>query len=377
MQPLFIDFSQLSASVTNNALEYIYKSAQDADGIWSPHESPLLRRLIELFSQRGLDRLDAVHQQILAWESGIYHKTNTIPLPRPELMLRWNTEELAGVKLYLELLPPSQWTLDDHMMAVDYVVQRYLPQDQLKTEAEWLATRANLMGTVQANMAAAATLHQADVILAALPSTVSAAQSLFAMTLAQKHTLEFGAARCAENVQGITDLVRHQLRNAIMQHAEEKILGNTGEALQTRLFDLFGDLNRDWRRIAVTEAGESQNQGYIASLKPGTMVKRVEQYKGACAFCRKIDGIEMEVVSPDAKYKDGKKQIWVGKTNIGRSASLRKRVGDVLIARDESELYWVPAGLAHPHCRGRWVRIADKKDGDNADFAAWLKETLA
>lgn len=376
--PLFLDISQLSQSATDDALEFMHKSTHDNDeGIWSPHESPLLRRLIELFSQRGLDRLAAVQSAILGWQTGKNHTPSEFPVPKPGMMERWSPDELAAVKLYLEVLPPEQWSLDDHMMAVDFVVQRYLPADELKTEAEWLASRANLMGRVQANMSKQATLGQADVILAALPSSVGSAVATFEMTSAQKRSLEYGVVRCAENVRALSDGVRHQMRNTVMQHVEQQMLGGAGESLETRLLDTFGTLNRDWRRIAVTEAGEAQTQGYISSLQPGSVVKRVEQYRGACSFCRKIDGVQVEVVSPATPYKDGKTQIWPGKTNIGRSASPRKRVGDRLIARDEAELWWIPAGLAHPHCRGRWVPVTIPEDGDDPDFAKWLAETLA
>lgn len=376
--PLFIDVEPLSCRATDAALELMHKAQHDGDeGIWAPMDSPLLRRLVELFTQRGLTRLAAVQKAILSWQSGANHKPDTMPAPKPGMMVRWNSDELAAVKLYLEVLPPAQWTLDDHMMAVELVVQTYLPADELTTEAQWLATKANLMGKVQANLEKPPTLKQADTLLAALPSSVAAAEGMFTFTPAQKATLEYGAARAAENVRAITESVRHQLRQVVMQYAEEQMLGNPGESLQTRLFDTFGQLNRDWRRIAVTEAGECQLQGYVSSLKPGTQVKRVEQYKNACAFCRKIDGVVMEVISPSAPYKDGKKHIWPGKNNVGRSASPRKRVGDLLVPREEHELYWVPAGLAHPHCRGRWVVVTGPDEGDDPDFAKWLAQALA
>lgn len=375
---LFLDISQLSATATDEALELMHKAAHGGDdGIWEPHHSPFLRRLVELFTQRGLDRLEAVQKALLALETGKAHKPHPVPVAKPGMMYRWDDGELGMVKLYLESLPIEQWTLDDHMMAVEYVVQKYLPADELKTEAEWLATKSSLMGKVQANIAKEPTFKQADAILAALPSSVVTVGGSFVLSQAQQHVLEYGVARCAENVRSITESVRHQLRNVIMQHAEELMLGNPGEALQTRLFDTFGQLNRDWRRIAVTEAGENQLQGYIASLPVGVKVKRVEQYKGACGFCRKIDGRVAEVVSASTPYKDGETQIWPGKTNVGRSASPRKRVGDLLVPREPHELYWLPAGLAHPHCRGRWVQVVEPDEGDDPSFAAWLATALA
>jgi hypothetical protein len=376
---VFIDFTLLSEPATNDALEYIFKSTHDHDkGIWAPHESALIRRLIELFTRRGLDRLEHVKQAIIAWETGVNYKpADAIPTP-PGMMARWNTDELALVKIYLESLPPEQWTLDDHMMSVDYVVQRYLPADELATEAEWMATRAGMMGKVQANIAGEATPKQADTILAALPSTVAAATQMFQLTPLEQNTLAFGKMRAVENVRALTDDVRHKMRNVVMRHVEEKVLtGDTsGRSLEGQLLDEFATLNRDWRRIAVTEAGECQLQGFVASVKPFSKVKRVEQYGNACAFCKKIHGRIAEVVPADHPDKDGTTQIWPGKNNIGRSASPRKRVGDDLVPRTEDEMWWLPAGLAHPHCRGRWVPVLDEEPGDDPEFAQWLSDLL-
>lgn len=381
--PLFLDLTALSEAATDDALEHLFKAVHnDDEGIWAPHESPLLRRLVELFTQRGLARLAHVKEQILAWQAGVHHQPSPGPgpVPKPGMMVRWAPDELSLVRIYLESLPPAQWTIDDHMMSVEFVVQRYLPADELRTEAEWLATKSSLMGKVQANMDAAATAPQADKILAALPSTVDAALQVFQMRPAQRLALEFGAVRCAENVRALTESVRHQLRGTIMQHAEEQMLkvpGVPGEALQTRLFDQFAEMNRDWRRIAVTEAGECQLNGYIAALPPGTKIKRVEQYANACSFCRTLDGKVVTVVSPDEKYKDGENSVWVGKNNVGRSASPRKRVGNVLVPRTPDEMWWVPAGTAHPHCRGRWVRVLQDEPGDDPDFGDFLRKVLS
>ncbi|MNE89563.1 hypothetical protein D3C76_1574810 [compost metagenome] len=82
------------------------------------------------------------------------------------------------------------------------------------------------------------------------------------------------------------------------------------------------------------------------------------------------------MVSPDAPDKDGQTQIWPGKTNVGRSASPMKRVGNVLVPREAHELYWIPAGTAHPHCRGRWVPVLADAPGDDPAFGDWLRKTL-
>lgn len=384
---LLIDITPLNRPHTDAALEFIFKSTHDFDaGIWNPHESPLIRRLVELFTKRGLDRLEAVQQQLLAWQSGDHFTGAKPPEVVPGMMQRWNEPELDLVRIYLESLPPDQWTIDDHMMSVEYVVQKYLPATELATEAEWLATRATLMGKVQANLdakqQASMTLAQVDRLVSGLPSTVAGAVEAHTLNARQAAALRFGAARAAESVVSLSDGLRHQMRRVIMGHAEAKALQEPGaslSSLESTLFDKFATLNRDWRRIAVTEAGECQTQGFIASLPVGALVKRIEQYGNACAFCKKIHNREATVVSPDDPNKDGNTQIWVGKNNIGRSASPRKRVDGKLVPREEHELYWLPAGLAHPHCRGRWVLIsnpADVQEGDDPEFAAQLREIL-
>jgi hypothetical protein len=381
MAALLIDIGDLSEQQCDCALETIYKSIHDHgddDSIWNPHESPYIRRLIELFTQRGLMRLDGFRADLEKWVDGERHRSGSRP-PRPDgAMQRWSQGELELVKLYLETLPPAEFMLDDWLMLVDYLVMRYLPATDLRSEAEWLSVRATLMGRVQANMENLS-LKQADKVLAALPSTVAAATAEFGMSRTQRATLDYATAHAAENVQKLSDDARHRVRNLIIRHHEQQFLrveGTPGTSLQSDLLDAFATLNRDWRRIAVTEAGDAANQGFIATMKPGAKVKRLEHYKGACAFCRKIDGMVFDVVAPDAPDKDGWKEVWIGKTNIGRSAAPRKRVGPALIEREPHELWWPAAGAQHPHCRGRWLPQVQDEPGDDPEFGAWLRAKL-
>ena len=379
---LFVDLLHVPICVTNDALEGIYKSLSDGhghgDGIWKPHDSTLVRRLIELFTERGLLRIDAVHQQYLGWRAGAFHNPTAALVAPPGALHRWNGPELELTKLYLESIPPEKWTLEDHLLAIDYVVQRNLPADELVAEADWLATKATMMGKVQANLEGKSlTAKQADAVLAALPSSASSGVSLAGAT---KSVLTFARQRAAEHVTALSDSARHRMRSVVAADLEQRALGGVPpgtSSLETKLADEFATLNRDWRRIAVTEAGDAQLQGYIASLKPGTKVQRLERYEGACAFCRSIDGRVVTVVAADQPEKNPDTMIWPGKNNVGRSASPKKRVGDVLVDREPEEMWQIPAGLAHPHCRGRWVPTIQDEPGDDPEFAAQLKAILA
>lgn len=382
--PLLIDIGALSCGCSDHALESLAKamSGEDETGpdIWAKHESVFIQSLIELFSSRGLLRLQKVQDELTAWLAGKRYKPGAgvaVAVPNAAT-LRWLPDELSIVKIYLENLPTASFKLSDWSLVIDYLVHRYLPADALAAEAQWLAVRSTIMGKVQASMSGAATVLVADTILAALPLTVVQASAQFKFSDTIKHILEFGHLRCADNVVQLTESVRHKMKRVVMAHQEQVLVGALPPAhsLQTQLFDEFAILNRDWRRIAVTEAGENANQGMIASMQPGARVQRMEQYRGACPYCRKINGVIMEVVDAAAPTKDGVTQVWVGKNNIGRSGAPRKRVGGELIPRLAPELWWVPAGTVHPHCRGLWHALPESKPSVDPEFAAWMAMVL-
>lgn len=377
--PLLLDFTCLCDAHTDEALEGIYKAISEGppdNGIWEPHPNPFIRRIVELFTARGLERIAGLQDELDRWLNGEEHVADMARPDRPPgAMARWSRAELALVRLYLQSLAPSAYTLDDWLMVVDYLVQRYLPEDDLRTEAEWLATRAAMMGRVEAAMGSV-TDDGADMILAALPATAAEAARVWGAAELQRAVFDYGSARCAESVTALADGARHRMRQLVVDHQQNVAVGNraeTSESLQTKLLDTFGTLNRDWRRIAVTEAGENSGQGFVAAQPAGSRVKRVEKYKGACAFCRSIDGKVMTVVDPSKAKKDGALEIWAGKTNIGRSASPRKREFGVLVDRGPEELWWIASGVQHPHCRGSWVNHVEGVSAD-PQFDAWLEE---
>lgn len=149
------------------------------------------------------------------------------------------------------------------------------------------------------------------------------------LTTTQQCILHYGSVHCAENIADVSEATRQRIKQAIMEDIEFRMRGfRVPYALETKLFDNFAHLNRDWRRIALTEVSEIENQGLIASLEPGRKVKRVGK-DCACEFCQSIDGKIMEVVAADDPDKDGERHVWAGKTNIGRSACHYRKCREV------------------------------------------------
>lgn len=372
-RPVLFDLGPLSPSQTDAALEAIYKAQSDeppeqAD-IWEPHHSNFVRDLIERFTAHGLDRLEAVRAELAAWETGERHVPSRDNVPRPGLHPRWTPDEIALAKLYLESLPPAEWGLDDWVLASELAFQQYLPQDFAWTEADWLSKRAVIMGQVQARLPEiSAELAQAMLDAETLPTPYEKALQA---------AVEFGRARCAENIVQLSDSLRHRVRKVIIDHVEQQTLNSKPESLQTKLFDEFAVQSRDWRRIAVTEAGNMVNVGMVASQKPGNKLQRSEHYANSCSYCRKVNGRIFTVVPDDKPYKDPETEIWPSKSNYGRSQSPRKRVGPYLIPRTPEEMWIVPAGTIHPHCRGTWINIHESKGSGDDEFDKWVEEQLS
>lgn len=165
-----------------------------------------------------------------------------------------------------------------------------------------------------------------------------------------RNMLEWAKVHAAENVQAWSNTARSRLRKLLIQAAEQRW---PARKLQRQLFERFFELNRDFRRLALSETNESYNQGWIAG-RMGKRVRRIEMVD-ACAFCRKIHGEVFTVVSPTKEPKDGWKEVWPGKNQIGRSRSPQKRLPNgKMVDRPMEELWWPAAGTQHPHCRGSW-----------------------
>jgi hypothetical protein len=381
--PLLIDIGPLHGPSCDCALDAMHKALADEDGlahdIWAVHENPFIRSLVEKFSERGLTQIAAVRTELEKWLAGSMHvPAVAAPVLPPGFMGRWSSAELDLVRLYLQSIPPGALSLEDWSLVIDYTVQRYLPYSTLNEEAEWLSTKSYLMGKVQAHLGVAEAVVPAALV-EALPGSVAEAGVMFKIADVADSVLAYGKARACDAVQAVSDSVRHQLKRVVLEHETQRLAGDpeaTTGRLQQKLFEQFDSMNRDWRRIAVTEAGEMANQGVIASLPGGAKVRRIEMYRGACPFCKKIDGRVFSVVAADKPEKNGDTEVWPGKTNVGRSSSPRKRVGNELIERLPSERWWAPAGVVHPHCRGRWEPMASAVTGDDPAFAEWLSKRL-
>jgi hypothetical protein len=358
---LLIDFTSVTCQCTDHALEAMYKSMSEppGDDIWTPHHDPYVSDHIEEVTARLLMSLHgAIRCVIDHATTRDRHFTKT---DRPDLPSgAWNPDQVDAVRIYLQSKSADQYTVDDWLLLADWSVQQFLSPQKASDEAEFLAIRSWMAGKVQAEFERRSiSKDKARIAMAATPRTIKGFAPM-ATGPTEIDLVEVAIARSATLIQGVGDDARKVIREEVVSYAHGKIIGDpssTTAYLEQRLRDKSESLGRDFRRIAITETATNANEAFVASMPFGAIIRRMEYYSTACGFCRAIHGKDFEVVDPALSDKNDRTQIWLGKDNVGRSAAPRKRVGDELVKRTESEMWRPTSGPIHPHCRGTWVRV--------------------
>jgi hypothetical protein len=155
----------------------------------------------------------------------------------------------------------------------------------------------------------------------------------------------FAQAHAAEHIVDLTSQARKNIALKILEAYQNRW---NPEELERELYEEFGDLNRDWRRIAETEINDHFNNGYLVtelSMAPDGEYHFMigVSSPNACDWC--LDNVRGNIVvllpgppagSTDEITINGElvTAIWPGKSNAGLSRAQ----------------WWVAAGTQHPHC---------------------------
>ncbi|ABW35126.1 Phage Mu-F related protein (plasmid) [Deinococcus geothermalis DSM 11300] len=145
--------------------------------------------------------------------------------------------------------------------------------------------------------------------------------------------LLYGMERACIHVTRVRDTTRAVLAGAV---TDALLHGDSPQRLASDLTQRFGTLNRDARRLAITEIAFARANGFLAGVPAGEEVAWFAA-KGCCPACQRLDGRKFRVVRGPG---DPEKEVWAGKHNAGLPANAR-----------------VPAIPYHPNCRCRWVRV--------------------
>lgn len=350
--------------------------------IWAPFDSPYLKDMVEAFTHNGQAHIQSFKEALNWWLAahGQPQQKNALPaLLMPNVPAHWSQLELDAWKAYFFAKPRALWVAEDWSMLVEWLLQQHWSPQWASSMADWLSVKSTLLGQIEAGLAANPPNDLVAAGMAAvIPASLDAAVELgLPVSTVTKAMVAFARERCAQAIVDMGDQLRSGVRSVILDHQQEMLLGGKPQNLEQRLFDKFSTANRDWRRIAVTEVSENAAQGVVAASSSGSKLKRIEQYKGVCAWCHKIDGRVMTVVDPAKPIKDGENEIWTGKTNIGRSSSPKKRVDGRLYDREPDEMWWIASGAQHPHCRGRWLPFTGVDPAKYDKFMVNVKASMA
>jgi hypothetical protein len=190
-------------------------------------------------------------------------------------------------------------------------------------------------------------------VVSRLPVTVEAARAAHGLSPADERAIEYSRQQSARYITDMAErmkaAVREQITRAVAAREPPRQLAQT-------LFQQFSEANRDWRRIALTEAACAVANGYLSAIGPEEWVVGSSSVN-CCDWCREHIQARAFRVLPEAPGEPTEEQsssfVWVAKTNIGRSRYSLRLDGT---KREPAEL-WHPCIPAHPHCRCRWRRL--------------------
>ena len=316
---------------------------------------PAMENMAELIA--ALDLSDepvklqkAFSLEFLAYEDQLFKSLDNGKHKLSDLINLSKTKRNAFTKLLQE---GTEWT-KAKLKQIDDIMKQKLP-DYAKL-AEQFSIRAAFIAKIRSH-SDTEMLSTVGAFVDRFPSTIKAAEHEgLVLTLKEQErakaegrkvkilplqpqelrAVEHANLRAGEKIADVSD--KH--RKAIKQIIIYAINGRwTPQRLAQELFDKFGELNSDFRRIAITEMAMASSDAFLAGCSEGdTVICMVAP--DACKYCKKLlEGKEFKVTN-DLKLMGTTQDfthVWVGKSNFGRKAA-----------------DYVPCIPLHPLCRCRY-----------------------
>ncbi len=356
---MLLDCSHIAAGPMNQTMEFLCKSVEEA-GLWHPHPTDRLLSAMEAVSTTWMSQALQGIQALALHAFGVAGADSL-----REVLAKAKTEDVAVKCRALEKkmagLEPGSLSLDDYLSVIDCWLFRYLPPALAVQKAKRTAIQQYLVGLARHDTSPTTT-EAAMTVVETLPATVGMGTDHYRLSAFDHARIHVAEATAARHIGNLTQATRSAMHDIVIRAEQRRLTSGTTTydpvPLQQHLSDAFGELNRDWRRIAVTETSLNATDGYLSRLKPGEQVKWLA-HPGACRYCESQNGKRFTVVAPDHPRKDPFTQVWVGKSveNIGRSISPRKRLEDGSLANRTAAEMLVPAITAHPSCRCLYVAL--------------------
>lgn len=242
---------------------------------------------------------------------------------------------------------------------LDNLLKQKLP-DYAKV-AEKFATRAGFIGKIR-NQAEREAFEVMGALVDRYPETIKAAEKegvvltlreqrsaasegrkvkILPLTPLESRSVQYATQHAADKLTEVSE--RHQagVRQLILTAQRERW---EPQKLAQELYDKYGDHNRDWRRVAITELAFAANDAYLSGLEEGDTVVGMGS-DTACKHCKNlVIGKTFTVLKEPPKqetHRTDTEFIWVGKSNYGRKTA-----------------EWRGCIPVHVQCRCRFHRVS-------------------
>lgn len=140
------------------------------------------------------------------------------------------------------------------------------------------------------------------------------------LTPQEVRAIGFASKHAVSTINEVDQWVQERMRQLVIKAIQERW---SSQKLETVFFDQFGELNLDWRTIAITELATASNNAFLLGCDEGDRVYS-PSIANSCEVCTSLlEGREFIVthrpLSEIVKIPDyGTKYLWAGKTNVGR-----------------------------------------------------------
>lgn len=118
-----------------------------------------MRDLIKHWTLAGLKRLQGMREDFLRLVKRVDDARARVGETRPEgppvdrLLRRWTMDDLEKVKTYLKARSAALWSFDDHLLAIEWIHQKWWSADEVRTEAQWETAKAIYAQRIRHSMA--------------------------------------------------------------------------------------------------------------------------------------------------------------------------------------------------------------------------------
>lgn len=329
--------------------------------IWCDHTDPILNPLERAWWLLGRDSIYKSHLEVHnqlglpALDNKALYEAHRVTVAKA---VNWNGAASRFAKLTKQ---KSGFSHNDLQTIATATVDNWYKNSFVEDRARARAVRTWLAGHLLNN-------PRTEIPSAAAPIDWQNAAHMFKLRDRDAEAVQEAEQNAAQHVQNMREQSKAALREVITEGIEEH---EHPEQTASELLNRFGKLNRDWRRIAITETNGAYHGGMLGALVGKTVVWVAAG--DACPHCKQYHNHEFAVVARDASNKNWDTELWPGKTNVGRSFYQYTRDGR---RRTDNELA-KPTISMHPHCRCRVRPTLSVPQNMNSDVRKYIQKKLA